>query len=303
VRPDRLSRPGSASPVAGPEPIAAIAVDPIPVDADPSIGCVLLRDVRFFPPDATVDAPPEFAPSVVQGKTYDLADPGGRPTSDCCSPSLLETNMDLDLGAPGLGVDQSWATHSYPPTGSVSRPFRPWSLTPTGSLRGHRRQDQTSARGRPHPGGLSCRRAPPRRRPPPTLPRPYPRRPPATSPSTTHHRLLVSPALRSEFGNGEEFYRRSGPGHPLPPDASTGPTASSSNGTSTRSSSDPPRGRRRCCWHVHRAWSAAVVLRPPLWEAGYSGWPPATGWARDGSAGGVTGERRSCAQRFDWTRT
>jgi putative restriction endonuclease len=33
-----------------------------------------VRDVTFFPDDLTVDPPPEFAPSIVQGKSYDLAD-------------------------------------------------------------------------------------------------------------------------------------------------------------------------------------------------------------------------------------
>jgi putative restriction endonuclease len=37
------------------------------------IGCRFVRDVRFFP--EPVDAPPNWARSIVQGKSYNLADP------------------------------------------------------------------------------------------------------------------------------------------------------------------------------------------------------------------------------------
>jgi HNH endonuclease len=47
---------------------------PIGVGEDPVIGCLFVRDVRFFPPDSAVDPPPAFAPNIVQGKSYDLAD-------------------------------------------------------------------------------------------------------------------------------------------------------------------------------------------------------------------------------------
>jgi putative restriction endonuclease len=49
---------------------------PIGVDEDPVIGCLFVRDVRFFPDTAIVNPPPQFAPNIVQGKSYDLADPG-----------------------------------------------------------------------------------------------------------------------------------------------------------------------------------------------------------------------------------
>lgn len=40
----------------------------------PQVGCVFVRDTVFFPPDALADPPPLFAPNIVQGKSYDLAD-------------------------------------------------------------------------------------------------------------------------------------------------------------------------------------------------------------------------------------
>ena len=51
---------------------------PIGVGEDSVIGCLFVRDVRFFPDDAVADPPPQFARNIVQGKSYDLADPAGR---------------------------------------------------------------------------------------------------------------------------------------------------------------------------------------------------------------------------------
>jgi putative restriction endonuclease len=47
---------------------------PIGPDEDPVIGCLFVRDVRFFPPDAIADPPPLLARNIVQGKSYDMAD-------------------------------------------------------------------------------------------------------------------------------------------------------------------------------------------------------------------------------------
>jgi putative restriction endonuclease len=48
---------------------------PIGRGEDPVIGCLFVRDVRFFPAGAIADPPPQFAPNIVQGKSYDMADP------------------------------------------------------------------------------------------------------------------------------------------------------------------------------------------------------------------------------------
>jgi putative restriction endonuclease len=40
------------------------------VDPDPLIGCLLLRDVRFFHESEAVPAPEDFAPNIVQGRSY-----------------------------------------------------------------------------------------------------------------------------------------------------------------------------------------------------------------------------------------
>ena len=49
----------------------------------------------------------------------------------------------------------------------------------------------------------------------------------------THLRLLVSPRLREEFGNGEEFYRIAGDPIAAPPGSPTGRPASTWSGTAT----------------------------------------------------------------------
>ena len=61
---------------------------------------MLVRDTRFFPADTAAEPPPEFAPSIVQGKGYDLADARW---STCFSRLLhrvLGTDIDLDLEQP-----------------------------------------------------------------------------------------------------------------------------------------------------------------------------------------------------------
>lgn len=45
--------------------------------ADPEIGCIMLRDVQFFDPDEAPDAPPGWSSNIVQGRSYDLASPEG----------------------------------------------------------------------------------------------------------------------------------------------------------------------------------------------------------------------------------
>ena len=44
---------------------------------DPEIGCIMLKDVTFFPPDQQPQAPPDWSGNIVQGKSYDLAEDSG----------------------------------------------------------------------------------------------------------------------------------------------------------------------------------------------------------------------------------
>jgi putative restriction endonuclease len=74
---------------------------PIGSAEDPLIGCLFVRDVRFFPADATADPPPRFAPNIVQGKGYDLA---AQPEA-----SYFGELLQLLLGAPAeLDFSEPW---------------------------------------------------------------------------------------------------------------------------------------------------------------------------------------------------
>jgi putative restriction endonuclease len=67
---------------------------------DPVIGCRFVRDVRFFPEDLAIDPPPQFAPNVVQGKSYDLADPSVAPYFAGLLQLLLGAAVELDFSQP-----------------------------------------------------------------------------------------------------------------------------------------------------------------------------------------------------------
>lgn len=45
--------------------------------ADPEVGCIMLHDVRFFRPGEQPEAPPDWSRNIVQGKGYDLATASG----------------------------------------------------------------------------------------------------------------------------------------------------------------------------------------------------------------------------------
>jgi putative restriction endonuclease len=73
---------------------------PIAPGEDPVIGCLFVRDVRFFPEDATVTPPPQFAPNIVQGKSYDLADPLVAPYFSDLMHLILGVSVELDFSQP-----------------------------------------------------------------------------------------------------------------------------------------------------------------------------------------------------------
>ncbi|GAA4937020.1 hypothetical protein GCM10023224_17490 [Streptomonospora halophila] len=55
------------------ERITSCRKEPMPDGGDPEIGCVFLRDPFFLPEDVAADPPPDFAPNLVQGRSYDLS--------------------------------------------------------------------------------------------------------------------------------------------------------------------------------------------------------------------------------------
>lgn len=73
---------------------------PIAIGEDPVIGCRFVRDVRFFPNDRTMDPPPQFAPNIVQGKGYDLAEPSVAPYFHDLLQLTLGASVELDFSQP-----------------------------------------------------------------------------------------------------------------------------------------------------------------------------------------------------------
>jgi len=174
----------------------------VPVDAlgDPEIGCVMLSETTFVPVTATIPAPPDWSPNIVRGKTFHDAE--ALSLAEEVLTDVLERHVG-DLRA----VSGPVFGHEYAmPTRLGQAPFKALVLDAY-----HRRCSITGDKIRPvlqaaHilpvsaggqnrvDNGLLLR-------------------------SDVHtlfdsgylaiderFRLRVSPRLRSEFGNGEEFY-------------------------------------------------------------------------------------------------
>lgn len=190
--------------------IAHYRREPIGAHEDPVIGCIFIRDVTFFPDDMAREPPPKFALNIVQGKGYDLADP------EVCG--YFGDLMQLVLGRP-IEVDFSQPWHSSGPVFGEprlapyrleQRTFRDVVVTAyrgncaiTGSkirlvLQAAHIQPVTRGGENRLDNGLLLR-------------------------SDVHtmfdngylglsrdHKLLVSPRLRADFGNGEQFYAKQG---------------------------------------------------------------------------------------------
>lgn len=191
---------------------------PITTHEDPIIGCVFIRDVRFFPPDLVADPPPGFAPNVVQGKAYDL---GHQPAIDSYFDDLLQrvigAKIELDPGepwhrpgavygdqrlAPGRLGQQSFQAvvlgaygQRCAVTGEKIRPvLQAAHIRPLSYGGEHRLDNGLLLRSDVH-----------------TL---FDRGYLGVDPK---HRLLVSPRLRADFDNGEHLYQRAGQPIRVPP--------------------------------------------------------------------------------------
>ncbi|WP_188190823.1 HNH endonuclease [Nonomuraea sp. SYSU D8015] len=182
---------------------------PMTPEEDPVIGCVIIRDVFFFHEDRIAGPPPNFAPNIVQGKSYDLAvHPAAAYFHDLLN--RIGISGDIDLSEPwhrggpvygdprlaprrlGQQAFQAVVLHAYERrcaiTGDRIRPvLQAAHIRPVAAGGEHRLDNGLLVRSDVH-----------------TL---FDRGYLAIDPK---HRLLVSPRLREEFGNGEEFYRRAG---------------------------------------------------------------------------------------------
>jgi putative restriction endonuclease len=188
--------------------IATDRHEPIGPGEDPMIGCRFIRDVRFFP--EPVDAPPGWARSIVQGKSYNLADPAVTDYFAVLMMRLLGVEIELDLSVPWHREGPVFGNPKLAPyrlgqqsfravvqaayhdrcaiTGTKIAPvLQAAHIRPVTSGGEHRLDNGLLLRSDVH-----------------TL---FDRGYLGVDPQ---HRLLVSPRLRADFGNGEQFYTQAG---------------------------------------------------------------------------------------------
>lgn len=198
---------------------------PIAVDEDPLIGCILIRDVRFFVAEPT-EPPPGFAPNVVQGKGYDMADPGCADYFAGLLQRLLGAPAAVDLTEPWQRGGPVYGDPRLAPYRLGQQSFRAVVLNAYDrhcAITGSKIQPVLqAAHVRPLPAGGEHRldNGLLLRSDVHTL---FDRGYLGVDP---RHRLLVSPRLRQDFGNGEQFYARAGQPITLPARRSDRPARS-----------------------------------------------------------------------------
>lgn len=178
-----------------------------PPDLKRQIGCVLLRDLFFAPPDSALPAPADFAKNIVRFKSYEITQSS---VVEDRLRALLDTSVIRihDLPSEVIGETRGLPTLTIPRLGQQA--FKSLVLTSyrrSCAITGNRVEPvlqaahiRAVADGGVHrvDNGLLLR-------------------------SDVHilfdrgylgidpkHRLHVSPRLRQDFGNGEEFYRKAG---------------------------------------------------------------------------------------------
>jgi putative restriction endonuclease len=184
--------------------------EPIRPGEDPTVGCVLIRDVRFFGVGSEAQAPPEFASNVVQGKTYDRATSAYSGYFLEVLDRLLGRHVDIDVTQPWRGSGPVYGDPRLAPQRLGQQAFRAVVLDAYSgrcAVTGDRVRPVLEAahiRPLPHGGEHRLDNGLLLRSDVHTL---YDRGYFGVDPK---HRLLVSPALREEFGNGEQLYARAG---------------------------------------------------------------------------------------------
>lgn len=73
---------------------------PLGADDDPDIGCIFVRDVKFFDDGATAEPPPDFSPNLTQGKTYDISTGGHLKYFEYLLSWLTDATIAVDLSEP-----------------------------------------------------------------------------------------------------------------------------------------------------------------------------------------------------------
>lgn len=183
---------------------------PIASHEDPVIGCVLLRDVRFFPKGERPEPPRDFKPNIVQGKSFDLGKHEEAEYFQYLLSRLLGHEVDVDLSASWHRPGPVYGDRRLAPqrlgqtafkavvltaydgrcaiTGSKIRPvLQAAHILPLPRGGEHRLDNGVLLRSDVHTlfdrGYLGI---------------------------DTKYRLMVSPQLRDDFGNGNEYFQREG---------------------------------------------------------------------------------------------
>jgi putative restriction endonuclease len=192
------------------ERIAHYRREPIGPHDDPEIGCVFIRDVTFFPDEMAQDPPPGFALNIVQGKGYDMADSHVERYFADLMQLVLGTPIEIDFSVPWHASGPVFGDPRLAPYRLAQQAFKAVVLS---AYRGHCaitgnkiRPVLQAAHIRPVSSGGENRldngmllRS--------DVHRMFDDGYLGVDPA---HRLVVSPRLRGDFGNGEEFYARAG---------------------------------------------------------------------------------------------
>jgi putative restriction endonuclease len=182
---------------------------PIAPGEDPEIGCVLIRDPRFFPEDAAAP-PPGFAGNIVQGKGYDLAERSVATYFSELLQLLLGAAANLDLAEPWNRPGPVFGDPRLAPYRLGQQAFkaivadayrRQCAITGTHIppvLQAAHVRPVTEGGEHRLDNGLLLRS---------DVHTMFDRGYLGVDP---RYRLMVSPRLREEFGNGEQFYAKAG---------------------------------------------------------------------------------------------
>lgn len=184
---------------------------------DPEIGCIMLRDVRFFDPSDAPPAPPDWSGNIVQGRSYDLASDEGSYVEGVLA-ALLQTHSDRAdhvefpgavagnvFGEPSLSsvrlgqaafkalVQEAYGRKCAVTGDRIVPVLQAAHIRPVTAAGEHRVDNGLLLRSDVHTlfdrGYLGV----------------HPER----------KTLLVSPRLRRDWKNGEEFYARAASGDPI----------------------------------------------------------------------------------------
>lgn len=204
---------------------------PIAAGEDPAIGCLFVRDVRFFAADISVDPPPGFAPNIVQGKSYDLADQAVAEYFTGLLQLILGVVVEVDFSQPWHRPGPVFGDQRLAPYRLGQRSFQAVVLDAY-----HRRCAVSGTHISPVLQAAHIR--------PVTAGGEHRLDNGLLLRSDVHtlfdrgylgvdakYRLRVSPRLREDFSNGDQFYAMAGQVIGLPERRSTGLAPSFWNGT------------------------------------------------------------------------